>query len=170
MQAFGPFSYRVTQDQVVRAMQRLMLLRLWTGPARWLLGLILLLLPVAIVLDLLTRGTLSGMAIAVLAVLPIALLTIYFWAAPMMARRQFRQSAALRDEHQIAWDEEAITFTGTRGRVRMPFAEFHRWSEAGEVLMLYQTEMFFNLVPRTALGEAAQDLTARLENAGVKRI
>ncbi len=35
--------------------------------------------------------------------------------------------------------------------------------------MLYQTEMMFNPVPKSAMGEAADRLIARLEEAGVKR-
>lgn len=165
----GPFTYRVAEDQIVKAMQRLMLRRMWSGPAKWLLGLILLLLPVLIVLDIFVNGGLSGTAVAILLALPAALLLVHFWLAPMMARRQFRQSAALRDEQAIAWDDEAIVFTGPRGHVRIPLAEFHRWSDAGDMLMLYQTEMYFNLVPKTPLGEAAEDLAARLDKAGVRR-
>lgn len=150
-------------------MQRLMLSRVLVGPARWMLVLIALLMTVLIVLDIAMTGTLSGAAIAFVIAVPVALGIVYFWMAPMMGRRQYRQSAALRAESTIAWDDEAVMFSGERGHARLPFAEFHRFAVSGDMLMLYQTEMYFNLLPLDALGDAATDLIAKLEAAGVKR-
>lgn len=166
----GPFSFTVREEQVVKAMQRLMLTRMWTGPARWMLILIAVLLALLIVLDFVTKGGLSGSALAFIVAVPVALAIVYFVLAPMMGRRQYRQSAALRAENTIAWDEEAVIFSGERGHARLPFAEFHRFAISGGMLMLYQTEMYFNLVPLDAMGDAGGDLVARLESAGVKRV
>lgn len=165
----GPFTYRIEEAQVVRAMQRMMIARLRTGPGRFFAIAFAVLLPLLVVLETVAFGRMSGTALALLIALPLALLIVHFWLAPMMGRRQFRQSAALRDTNTIAWDETAITFTGSRGQVRLPFAEFYKWRDAGDVLMLFQTEMYFNLVPKAPLGEAAADLMQRLDAAGVKR-
>lgn len=166
----GPFTFTVAQDQVVRAMQRQMLRRLLAGPARWLLIVMIALLALLVVLDLLSTGRLSVGAIAVLIAVPLALAIVHFWLAPNLARRQFRQSVALRAVHTIAWDDKAVSFASERGNARLPFAEFHGWGDAGDVLMLYQTEMYFNLVPKEPLGAAAADLAACLDRAGVKRV
>lgn len=170
MASHGPFTYSVEEPQVVRAMQRLMRGRLRSGPARWLIWLIAFLLIALMAMDVMLTGRLSGPAIAFLLAVPIALMLVHFWMAPMMARRQFRQSVALRAEQTIAWDDEAIEFRSERGQARLPFGEFHGFGDTAEMIMLYQTEMYFNLVPKGPLGDAADDLIARLEAAGVKRV
>ncbi|WP_144098039.1 YcxB family protein [Croceicoccus sediminis] len=170
METMGPFSFTVREEQVVAAMKRLMLARAWKGPIRWILILIAALLALLVVLDFLMTGEVSKQALAFMVAVPVALAIVYFWIAPMMGRRQYRQSAALRAESTIAWDDEAVMFSGERGYARLPLAEFHRFAVSPDMLMLYQTEMYFNLVPLTALGDAAGDLVAKLEAAGVKRV
>lgn len=170
MNTMGPYHFTVTERQVVSAMQRQMLSRLLNGVTRWMLILIAVLMALLIAFDLYLAGTLSGTTIAFVIAAPIALGIIHFWMAPMLGRRQYRQSAALRAESTIAWDEEAVTFSAERGHARLPFAEFHGFASTNEMLLLYQTEMFFNIVPMAALGDAAGDLVAKLEEAGVKRV
>lgn len=170
METKGPFLFRVEEAQIVEAMQRLMMRRLTTGPQRWLVMAVGVLLFVMFILEVIMTGTISGTVIAFIAAIAAAFVMLRFWIAPMMGRRQFRQSAALRAEHSISWDEEAVHFVSERGNARMPFAEFYGWSETPELVMLYQTEMFFNLVPKAPLGDAAGDLFARLDQAGAKRL
>lgn len=153
----------------MRAMQSLMLYRLWTGPARWLLVAAGVLLVVLFALEFVAYGRLSSVGIGVVLGLPLVFLIVVYWMAPMMGRRQYRQSALLRAEGTVSWDDEALTFESDRGHARIPFGEFHRWGESADLVMLYQTEMFFNLLPKAPLGGAAEDLKARLTAAGVKR-
>lgn len=169
METRGPFSFQVEETQIVQAMQQLMFRRLTTGPLRWLSIAVAVLLAIMLVADVAMTGAISGTAVAFVVAIGLALLVLRFWAAPMMGRRQFRQSAALRAQHTIAWDDEAVYFTSERGNARMPFAEFHGWAELPGLIMLYQTEMYFNLVPKAPLGDAAADLMACLDAAGVRR-
>ena len=87
--------------------------------------------------------------------------------APMMMRRQFRQSAALRDEQRFEFDDEAVFFSSARGHARLPFAELYAWAETDRLILLSQTEAYFNPVPKPALGEDAAVLIRKLTEAGV---
>jgi len=162
MEKRGPFAFRVAEAQVVGAMRRHMLSRFGKGVGKWLLILFAFVLALLLIADMATRGAVSGEGIAFAAALPLVLAAAWFVFVPMTARRQYRQSAALRDECQISWDDEAVEFRSSRGQARLPFAEFHDWSDAGEVIVLYQTEAYFNIVPKAPLGDAAGDLMARL--------
>ena len=126
-------------------------------------------LALLLVLDLALYGRLSATAVAFVVAIPAALLMINLWLVPRLARRQFRQSAALRAPSTVAWDGELIHLACDRGELHIPIAELYRWDRTKRAIMLYQTEMMFNPVPKSAMGEAADRLIARLEEAGVKR-
>lgn len=169
MQAHGPFQYQVDEDLVVEAMRRHMLRRLTGGFVGKLFILVLGLLVLLLVLDLALYGRLSATSIAFVVAIPSALLMINLWLVPRLARRQFRQSAALRAPSTIAWDGELIHLACDRGESRIPITALYRWDRTDRAILLYQTEMMFNPVPKAALGEAADRLIARIEEAGVKR-
>ena len=130
---------------------------------------VLVMLALLIVLDLVAYGRLSGTAIAFVVAVPAVLAVNHIWLVPNLGRRQHRQSAALRLPSHIAWDAEGVSFTSERGEAHVPFADFYRWDETPGTVLLYQTEMFFNLVPKVALDGEAPDLIARLQAAGVRR-
>jgi len=44
----------------------------------------------------------------------------------MQARRQYRQSAQLRDDQALSFDDVAVVFTSRRGTVRLPVGEVAR--------------------------------------------
>ena len=169
MSTQGPFAFTVTEAQVVQAMRRMTARRMTRGPAGWLLIAIAVLLVLLVGLEVLVLGRVSRTAVAIVVAVPIALLLVHFWMVPLMGRRQYRQSVALREETEIGWDDEALRFSSSRGAARLPFGDFHRWDETGDLIMLYQTEMYFHIVPRIALGQAAPDLITRLAAAGVAR-
>lgn len=169
MEPHGPYPYQVNETLVVEAMRRHMLRRLTTGLIGRLFIAVLVMLALLIVLDLVAYGRLSGTAIAFVVAVPAMLAINHIWLVPNLGRRQHRQSAALRLPSHIAWDAEGVLFTSERGEARVPFADLYRWDETPGTVLLYQTEMFFNLVPKAALNGAASDLIARLQAAGVKR-
>lgn len=155
------------ERQMPRAGRKAMMARLLRPPIGWLLWAILGLGVVLLVLDSLD-GALELSTIAVLAAIPLAIAIINFWLVPWQMRRQFRQSAALQDELSLSFDDEAITFTGRRGTTTIPMEEFHAVMDAGDVILLYQTEAFFNPVPKGPLGADADRLLAALLAKGVK--
>ena len=165
----GPYSYEVTEDLVVEAMRRHMVRRMTHGLVGRLFIAVLVLLALLIALDLAYYGRLSRASLAFLVAVPLALAVINLWLVPQLGRRQFRQSAALRAPGTFAWDDGAVRFTSDRGEARIALAELYRWDETENIVLLYQTEMFFNLVPKAALDGGTPDLIARLRAAGVKR-
>lgn len=169
MGTHGPFLYRVDENLVVEAMRRHMIRRMTSGLIGKLIVAVLVLLVLLIVLDLVAYGRLSGIALVFVMAVPAILAINHIWLVPNLGRRQHRQSAALRLPSHIAWDAEGVLFTSERGEARVPFADFYRWDETPGTVLLYQTEMFFNLVPKAALDGEAPDLIARLQAAGVKR-
>ena len=168
METMGPFTYRVTEAQAVAAARVAMRKRLFRPPTVWLLVAIVVVAILLLLLDAMD-GYLNVASTAALVVALPAVWLVLLWLVPVQARRQYRQSAALRDESTLSFDSEALTFTGPRGTIRMPFAEFLAVSDTPDLILLHQTEMFYNLVPKAALGDAAEELLSRMEAAGVKR-
>ena len=169
MAMHGPFEYRVDEDLVVEAMRRHMIRRMTSGLIGTLIMAMLVLLVLLILLDLLAYGRLSRIALAFVVAVPLMLAVNHIWLVPNLGRRQHRQSAALRAPSFIEWDEEEVRLGSEMGEARVPMLNFYCWDETENVVLLYQTEMFFNLVPKAALDGAAPDLIARLQAAGVRR-
>lgn len=135
----------------------------------WLLVAILVVALALFALDVMD-GYLNVASTAALVLALPAVWIVVLVIVPMQARRQYRQSAQLRDDQALSFDDEAVVFTSRRGTVRLPFSEYREFLDRGGLILLYQTEMFYNLVPRHALGDAADELLARLEAAGVRRL
>jgi len=166
----GPFVYQVTEAEAVEAAKIASRGRMFRPPVSWRLiafGVIAVLL---LILDVMDGYLNLASTAALLLALPGVWLVLDLMT-PRLAKRQYRQSAQLRDENSLSFDDEALTFSGSRGTVRLPFAEFMAVTAKEGVILLHQTEMFYNLVPRRALGDAvADDLVAKMEAAGVKRL
>lgn len=135
----------------------------------WLLVAILVVALALFALDVMDGYLNVASTAALLLALP-AVWIVVLVIVPMQARRQYRQSAQLRDDQALSFDDVAVVFTSRRGTVRLPFSEYREFLDRGGLILLYQTEMFYNLVPRHALGDAADELLARLEAAGVRRL
>ncbi|WP_066553824.1 YcxB family protein [Croceicoccus bisphenolivorans] len=169
MSEFGPFHYRVEEAEAVVAGRMAMKARMFRPPAKWLIVAIVVVAVLLLVLDAMDGYLNLASTFALVVVLPL-LWVVLLVMAPIQARRQYRQSAQLRDDHTLSFDEDAITFIGSRGTVRIPMAEYREVLAGKGVILLYQTEMFYNLVPTCALGDAADELLRRLEAAGVRRL
>ena len=165
----GPYTYRVAEADLAEAGRRYFQRRVFQKPMRYLFIAVILLAVVLVALDLYEDGALR-LTTVLLVVLGIPLIwLIPYLIAPIIMRRQYRQSAALRDENQIEFDNEAVHFSNARGHARIPFEEFYAWSDTRTMILLHQTEAFFNPVPKAALGEDHRLLIAALEAAGIRR-
>lgn len=164
-----PITYAIEEGQLIRAMQHHMTRRLTSGVMRWLLIVAGVLMVLAVALMSLTGTKPDAVLVGGILGTVVGLVAVSLWFAPYLVRCQFAQSAALRASYTLSWDETALRFESERGHAVMPFSEFHAWCEVGDVLMLYQTQMMFHIVPLGALGAAAEDLRASLSAAGVRR-
>ena len=107
------------------------------------------------------------LAIAVIAA-SLALGLVFYVAMPWQARRHFRQLAALKVATSFEWDETGVVFATDKARAQIDWGEFHSWTVKGGYLLLFQSFMFYNLVPAAALGESQLDqICDRLRDAGV---
>lgn len=158
-------TFRVAESDVIESLRHSMASRIFRGPTRWVIVSFAILLALLFALNAIS-GRSQNLAIVLALALPAALALIHLVMTPMMARRHFRQSKALHDDIEVSWDEEGIAMRGRHGHGRYAYDEFHRWSESANLLLLYQSEMLYNIVPKRALGpEKLADLKAQLSRA-----
>lgn len=169
MPEHGPYRFTVTEDDAARALQVALRKRLLAGPSRWLVIAIVVFAVLLVVLDLLD-GSINVLStgIAVLG-LPIVFLFVRLMA-PRIARRQYRQSAGLRSEITMHFSAEAIRFETDNGAARLPLADLFGHQVIGDLLLLYQNEAFYNIVPQRALGEDWPRLLDAIGTAGLKKL
>ena len=168
MEKRGPFTYRLTEADMVEAGRSLTGRRLFRPPLRWLMLAIIVLAIVLLALDLLD-GRLNLASLAVILAAPLAMILTVRVVVPRAMKRQFHQSAAMRDEHTFMFDEESLNFSTSRGSGRVPMHELYAFSETDTLILLHQTEGYFNPVPKTALGDNGVSLVAALARNGVKQ-
>lgn len=169
MATHGPYKYRVEEAGLAEAGRLYFRRRIFQPPMRYLVIAVLVLAVLLVLLDFLNDGALNlSTIIAVGLGIPLIYVVPYL-VAPSIMRRQYRQSAALRDENEIEFDEQAISFSNQRGHARIPYHEYYGWSQTDDMILLHQTEAYFNPVPKQALGQDWQRLVEALEAAGVKR-
>lgn len=168
MTLHGPFTYRVSEDDAVAAAMIAFRRARMRGGIRVLIAVIVVLLVLLVLLDALDgRIELATTVPAVLA-LPVILLGTA-WLMRRLARRQYHQSPAFAGVHEVSWDADVLHLKSLRGSASVPFAELHAFAESDRFVLIFQTEAFYNLIAKAALGEKAHDLVARIENAGVRR-
>ena len=169
MTKHGPYTYRVDEGDLAVAGRHYFQRRVFQRPMRYLFIAVLVLAVLLVALDLYEDGALKLSTLIVIGVgIPLIWLIPYL-IAPRIMRRQFRQSAALRDENELEFDGESITFSNQRGHARIPFHELYAWSETERMILLHQTEAYFNPIPKQVMGDDHRLLAAALDAAGVKR-
>ncbi|WP_295974907.1 YcxB family protein [uncultured Xanthomonas sp.] len=78
------------------------------------------------------------------------------WTMPRKVRRLYAQQAALRHRLTYRWDEAGLEVTWADGHVRRSWRDYVRCRENPQVLMLYQNDILFDLVPTSWFADAAQ--------------
>ncbi|WP_338244761.1 YcxB family protein [Aurantiacibacter hainanensis] len=102
--------------------------------------------------------------------LPIAVVIVWSVIVPMQARRHYRQSAALREEMEARWDTEHLRLQSAKGESRLAWSDYPRWSETGDLLLLFQSDLLHNLLPKGALPPGqVEEIKSLLTRAGSTR-
>ncbi|WP_183030008.1 YcxB family protein [Altericroceibacterium spongiae] len=102
------------------------------------------------------------------AVIVVILFAFGFLQSKRRARRAYREHKALTGEHIVSWNDEGILFTSPIGSSTLPWSGFYGWLDGPETLLLYQTHMMFNPLPKAILPPGAVSAIAnRLRDAGV---
>ncbi|MFN2100542.1 YcxB family protein [Altererythrobacter sp. MF3-039] len=126
-------------------------------------------LVVALLAFLLDSRSLVPLLAAAVIAPPIAYWLIMKFSVPWQARRHFRQAALLSDRSYVEWDSEGITLGGPKGQARLGWHDFYAWDRIAELVMLYQSEAMFNMIPVEAIGEVGADqIEGYLRASGVK--
>ena len=134
------------------------------------------------------RGTLIMLALGLLSIWPFGLrngliitaAVLAYWALfyglmlyvtylrlPSQSRRLFKQHKALHEMHRVTWSASGITFTVPSSESRFAWDDFIGVIEDKDYILLRQTEMMFNLVPKRALtAEQVADLMAHANRPG----
>lgn len=161
-------TFRLTEAEAVDAARLVAARQLWGRPViKILLALIALLV---VLLGLLDPQALMEPILLALAGIAVVLFSTIWLAVPFHARRHFRQAAALRDEIEVSWDEEAIRFSSSHGTSNLAWREYHRWAENDRLFLFHQSQMLYNIVPKRALDEGMMaDLSGRFEQAGIAK-
>ena len=117
---------------------------------------VVVLLPLLIVLDAPT-GVTVGAALGVLIAVPV----VYFIAIPWRARKIFRQQVNLQYPFEIEWDEETISFSSKSGSFVAPWQEFRKWKENDSMLLLFHSDVLYQMIPKRAFANPAELETFR---------
>ena len=113
-------------------------------------------------------GLKNGLIITVLAlaywvVAYSLMLAIQYWRLPAQSRRHFEQHKALHAPHSITWSDSDIVFTSAGSTTRLAWTDFVDVLEDEQYIMLRQTEILFNPVPKRAL--TAEQITDLRDHA-----
>ncbi len=71
--------------------------------------------------------------------------TVYL---PWKTRRMYRQQKALQRESKIKFDEAGVTAENENGRTSTPWADFLKWKQNDELILLYFSDCMFHMIPK----------------------
>jgi hypothetical protein len=84
----------------------------------------------------------------------LVLFPIFFYRAmKKQVAKLFQQQKDLRNPYMIEFSETGYVTEGSNGTTRMIWSNVHRWEANDHILLLYQSDMLFNLLPFRFLPE-----------------
>ena len=116
---------------------------------------------------------LFGKIFAIYAAIGIVIALIIVFIMPKQrAKKNFTQMPALRRDQTVSWDDTSIAFASDYGNARLPFADLHRWSAGGGIVILYPADHLFYILPNRifANNDDRDNLIAALEGSLVPQI
>jgi len=89
---------------------------------------------------------------------------------PRRARRLYRQHKALQQQWTFRWSDSELSIESANGLTRYPWAQFHRWRDGRQSMLLFLNDQLFFYLPRRMLDEASIDeIGSLVAAAGVPR-
>jgi len=87
---------------------------------------------------------------------------------PRRSRRLYQQQRALHEPFELRWSGESFELSSGSGSGRHPWNHFVKAVEDRHSLMLYQSDLLYNLVPKRVVDETSlASMRAALHGAGV---
>lgn len=103
--------------------------------------------------------------------LVVLLLLSYFFLLPRHAYKIHGQQKTMQYPVEASWNGEAYSASSTNVSGTTPWLDYYGWSADDKMILLMQSPVLFQMVPRRALSpEQAQDFIEHLERSGLRRI
>ena len=104
-----------------------------------------------------------------LSILPFALILIWtLWLIPALARRNFRLQRSLHGDFSYGWSTDKLMVSTEYGSFDMPWSHFHGWAENDKMLLLFESDRLYRVIPKRVLSPEQQtDLRQHLDRVGV---
>ena len=118
-----------------------------------ILGVISLLALVSLFLALTGKTPWTGVIIPVL--LPVFWVLIQYVLLPRQVARVFAQQKDLSAPFEIGLDDEGFRLENQFGSSRVPWQDFAKWKQNGELLLLYRSDVAFHMLPKRFLPNPA---------------
>jgi hypothetical protein len=75
---------------------------------------------------------------------------------PKKLKSLFAERKASQRRSTLSWDEQSLTVEGENSRALIPWADFFKFRENGEFVLLYTSRILFIIVPKRFLEESGQ--------------
>ncbi|WP_444884560.1 YcxB family protein [Microbulbifer sp. PSTR4-B] len=69
----------------------------------------------------------------------------------------YRQQKSLNLPAQFEWDREGISAINERGVVKIKWSDYVKWRESKRIIMLYQSDLIFNIIPKSSFENTDQE-------------
>jgi len=90
---------------------------------------------------------------------------------PWRAKKHFRQQKVAHDEAAIGWSDAGFTYKSALITALHPWTYYRAWGENKDVLVMFLTNVQFNVVPKRDIPDAALDeLRMLLAKAGIPAV
>ena len=97
---------------------------------------------------------------------------IRYFILPMQARKNMRQQKALSEEMHLSWTRDAFCYASGQSRTVMPFTNLYGFKASDDVILLYNSNILYHLVPTTAFSHTGlqEVFVQHLVDAAVRRL
>lgn len=93
----------------------------------------------------------------------------YFFLLPRRTRKIFAQQKTLSERVEASWSPEDYSASNATNSGTIRWADYHKWDSDEKIVLLYQSDILFQMIPRTALTDAQlSDIRALARTAGLK--
>lgn len=116
-------------------------------------------------------GSLAGGALVGLVVLVAWIVFAYFFILPRQARKIYGQQKTLQYPVEAGWSSEAYSASSAAVASTVPWLDYHGWSADDKIILLMQSPILFQMLPRRALREEqAQDFFTQVSRSGLRKL
>lgn len=110
----------------------------------------------------------AGIATVVTVLIAVGIVLTNRLIMPRRVRKLYAQHRQLQLPQTATWDDAGIALASDTGSNRLAWADFSKWDDSGDGLMLYANDILYYLVPhRATSAEQRADIIALLTAAGV---